>query len=132
MLSEGISVNVTLIFGIERYRGVMDAFLNHTFQPEGIVRRADLAGVVDRTLSLMAALDPPRAGRWQKDHATFPDLVPGHPAYDAASRAVSAKVLDPAQGGAFEPTRLVTGAEASDAIGRLEKMAGPKARGERK
>ena len=28
VLSEGISVNVTLIFGIERYRGVMDAFLS--------------------------------------------------------------------------------------------------------
>jgi transaldolase len=28
VLSEGISVNVTLIFGIERYRAVMDAFLD--------------------------------------------------------------------------------------------------------
>ena len=27
MLAEGISVNVTLIFSLDRYRGVMNAFL---------------------------------------------------------------------------------------------------------
>ena len=112
--------------------GVMDAFPNHTFQPEGVVRRADLAAVVDRALSLLAMLDPPKAGRWQKGTATFTDLAAGHPAYDAANRAVSAKVLDAGPGGTFEPTRLVTGAEASDAVGRLEKLAGPKARVDRK
>ncbi len=112
--------------------GVMDAFPNHTFQPDGTVRRADLAAVVDRTLSLMAALDPPKAGSWQRDPASFTDLASSHPAYEAASRAVGAKVLDAGPGGAFEPTRLVTGAEVSDAVGRLEKLAGPKARAERK
>ena len=33
--SEGISVNVTLIFGIERYRGVMDAFLERPGAGQG-------------------------------------------------------------------------------------------------
>jgi tetratricopeptide (TPR) repeat protein len=112
--------------------GVMEAFPNHTFQPDGIIRRADLAAVVSRVLTLEAALDPPRSGRWPKDTVAFSDLSPTHPAYDAASRAVSTRVLDAGAGGAFEPTRPVTGAEAMDAVARLEKLTGAGRRGEKR
>ena len=112
--------------------GVMDAFPNHTFQPEAGIRRGDLAAVVSRVLTLGAAIDPPRSGRWPKDKVTFSDLPATHPAFDAASRAVGARVLDAGAAGAFEPTRSVTGAEAVEAVARLEKLTGATGRGERK
>ena len=40
--------------------------------------------------------------------------------------------LLPGPGGVFEPGRAVTGAEASDAVARLERLIGPRARGERR
>jgi tetratricopeptide (TPR) repeat protein len=112
--------------------GVMEPFPNHTFQPQAHLRRADLAIVVSRLLSLVAALDPARAGHWQHERATFTDLPPSHPAYDAASRAVGARMLAPDSGGAFVPMRPVTGAEAADAIARLERLVGPAGRSERR
>ena len=42
------------------------------------------------------------------------DLPPSHPAFKDVSRAVAAGVLD-APNRTFDPTRLVTGAEAQDA-----------------
>jgi hypothetical protein len=110
----------------------MEAFPNHTFQPEAGIRRADLAAVVSRVLTLGAAIDPPRSGRWPKDKVTFSDLAATHPAFDAASRAVSTRVLDAGAAGAFEPTRPVTGAEAVEAVARLEKLTGSSGRGEKK
>ena len=112
--------------------GVMEAFPNHTFQPEAGIRRADLAAVVSRVLTLGAAIDPPRSGRWPKDHVTFSDLPATHPAFDAASRAVGTRVLDAGAAGAFEPTRPVTGAEAVEAVARLEKLTGSSGRDEKK
>jgi tetratricopeptide (TPR) repeat protein len=107
--------------------GVMEPFPNHTFQPDTGLRRGDLAIIVSRLLSLAAIVDPPRAGRWQKDRATLTDIPLSHPAYDAASRVVGARILDADRNGAFDPMRPVTGAEALDAVSRLERLAGPKA-----
>jgi tetratricopeptide (TPR) repeat protein len=104
--------------------GVMEAFANHTFQPQGQVRRADFAAIVSRMLALASTLDPPRAKNWQRDHVSFADLQPSHPAFDAASRAVGTRVLTVTADGAFEPTRPVTGAEASEAVARLQQLIG--------
>jgi hypothetical protein len=106
--------------------GVMEPFPNHTFQPQGQIRRAEFAAIVSRTLALASTLDPPRAKSWQRDHVSFPDLQPSHPAFDAASRAVGTHVLTVSSDGAFEPTRGVTGAEASEAVARLQQLIGPR------
>jgi hypothetical protein len=57
---------------------------------------------------------------------SFPDLQASHPAFDAASRAVGTRIMTVTPDGAFEPTRSVTGAEASDAVSRLQKLIGPR------
>jgi len=106
--------------------GVMESFPNHTFQPQGQIRRADFAAIVSRALTLASTLDPPRAKSWQHDRVSFPDLQASHPAFDAASRAVGTRIMTVTPDGAFEPTRSVTGAEASDAVSRLQKLIGPR------
>jgi tetratricopeptide (TPR) repeat protein len=103
--------------------GVMEPFPNHTFQPNTIVRRGDLARAVSRVLTLIAAQDPRLAGRWRDAHPVFSDVAPSHLDYAAAARAVGAGVMAPLEENAFELTRPVTGPEALDAVSRLEALA---------
>ncbi len=56
------------------------------------------------------------------------DLPTSHPAFKDVSRAIAAGVLD-APNRTFDPTRLVTGSEAQDAVLRLERLAGTSGRG---
>jgi tetratricopeptide (TPR) repeat protein len=97
--------------------GIMDVLPNHTFQPQAVVRRSDLAQVVSRVLALSGAA-PIRADR---SRLTITDVGPGHLRYDDIATAVASGVLA-LDGGSFRPSRAVTGQEAADAIGRLERI----------
>lgn len=103
--------------------GVMEPFANHTFQPSAIVRRGDLAHAVSRVLGLIGAEKPKLAAKWRDPRPRFADLSPSHLSYPAAARAVSAGVVDLLEGGTFQLSRTVTGAEALEAAARLEALA---------
>jgi endo-1,4-beta-xylanase len=98
--------------------GVMDVFPNHTFQPAAVVRRSDLAQAVSRILAL-TGVNPSQAD-WNR--VTMADVGVSHLGYEDISAAVAAGVLS-LDAGAFHPSRPVTGREAADAIGRLERLA---------
>jgi tetratricopeptide (TPR) repeat protein len=98
--------------------GVMDVFPNHTFQPKAVVRRADLAQAASRILT-MTGTNPARA---ERSRVTMADVGVGHLGYEDISAAVAAGVLT-LEGGYFRPSRPVTGQEAVDAVGRLERLA---------
>jgi tetratricopeptide (TPR) repeat protein len=98
--------------------GVMDLFANHTFQPGTVVRRSGLAQVVSRVLVLTGTA-PSRADR---NRVVMSDVSVGHLGYDDITAAVAAGVLG-LDGGAFRPSRPVTGQEAVDAVRRLERIA---------
>ncbi len=102
--------------------GVMEPFANHAFQPGTEVRRIDLAQAVERLLTRIAPLKPAAAKGWESPQS-FPDLAPSHLAYPAASTAVASGVLTTDPDGSFQPSRIVTGAEAVEAIRRLETLA---------
>jgi hypothetical protein len=104
--------------------GIMEPFANHTFQPRSVVRRTDLAQVVARLLARIGAQQSGQVKTWESARLKFSDLSPGHLAYPAASIAVAAGVMKTASENSFQPGRTVTGAEAVEAIGRLETMAG--------
>jgi tetratricopeptide (TPR) repeat protein len=97
--------------------GVMDPFDNHTFQPRAAVARADLALAVTRLLGQLASDAQIRT--WQNARQRFSDIPPSHLAYPAASVAVASGVLPRTPDESFQPSRPVTGAEASQAIERL-------------
>ena len=61
--------------------GVMEVYPNHTFQPDAIVRRADMARAVSRVLELVAQRNPQLAAGWRASRRKFPDLGPGHLSY---------------------------------------------------
>jgi tetratricopeptide (TPR) repeat protein len=103
--------------------GVIEAFPNHTFQPGATVRRGDLAQAVSRVLGLIGTANPKLAAKWRDLRPKFADVGPAHLLYPAAARAVSAGVMAPLDGDAFQLTRPVTGSEARDAVSKLEALA---------
>jgi hypothetical protein len=107
------------------HAGVVEAFPNHTFQPRTLLRRVDLAQATARLLTLVASAQPSRAQAWVGARGRFSDMNTGHLAYPAASMAVAAGVMQTTADGAFQPTRVVTGAEAAAAIERIRVLAGP-------
>jgi tetratricopeptide (TPR) repeat protein len=102
--------------------GIMDTLVNYQFDPSGVVRRGDLARTVSRVLSLIAALKPEAARAWQNARIEVSDVSPTHLSYPAVSMAASSGVM-PLDNGAFGLLRPVTGAEASDVVGRLQALA---------
>jgi hypothetical protein len=107
---------------------IMEVYPNHTFQPNALVRRSDLAQAASRVLTMIAASNPRLAASLRSARGKFPDVPPGHLVYSAASIAVQSGVMTVASDGAFQLSRPVTGAEAIAAIARLEELAGRKPR----
>jgi tetratricopeptide (TPR) repeat protein len=106
--------------------GVMEPFANHAFQPRTVVRRVELAQAVARLLPAVAARNPAAVKGWESARLTFSDLSPGHLAYPAVSAAVAAGILTVGPGNSFQPARPVTGAEAVEAITKVQELAGPR------
>jgi hypothetical protein len=63
---------------------------------------------------------------------TFPDLSASHLAFPDASAAVASGVMTIGPSGEFDPSRVVSGAEAMAAVAKLQALAGPAARGDRR
>lgn len=108
--------------------GIIEPYPNHTFQPNAIVRRGDLAMVASRVLSLVAAENPALAGSWRNARRRFTDLSQGHPGYPAASLAVQAGVMTTLEDGSVQLSRPVTGAEAVATVKKLEELSDRKTR----
>jgi tetratricopeptide (TPR) repeat protein len=104
--------------------GVIAPFANHAFEPDTIVRRAELARAVERLLERIAVVAPAQSRSWQSATVPFTDLAEGHLAYPAAAVAVASGVLAAEPDGRFEPFRTVSGQEAVAAIERIEALAG--------
>lgn len=113
----------TWIMAVAR-AGIMEPFANHAFQPRTIVHRTDLAQATARLLARVAAQNPARAKTWESARLKFADLSPSHLAYPAASVAVAAGVLKTSAENAFQPSKVVTGAEAIEAIDKIRALAG--------
>jgi tetratricopeptide (TPR) repeat protein len=105
--------------------GVIPPYENHTFQPRGTVRRADLAEAIGRLLPKVAQLTPGKPHPWENSRGRFADVSASHLSYPAVSAAVASGVIPLATDRVFQPARPVTGAEAIDAIARLEAMTRP-------
>ena len=104
--------------------GVMEVYPNHTFQPAAGVRRADLAQAASRVLTLIGREKPALGDRWKDaSKRRFLDVSQGHPAFAAASLVVEAGIMRPSEDGSFLLSRPVTGAEAADAVRKLEELA---------
>jgi tetratricopeptide (TPR) repeat protein len=103
--------------------GLMEVYPNYTFQPDALVRRADLAAAASRALTLIAADNPKLGTAWRNARRRFPDVPPGHLSLPAISLAVEAGVMSTMPDGSFQLARPVTGEEAIAAVTRLQQLA---------
>lgn len=95
--------------------GLMDVYPNHAFQPNGVVRRGELAVVAARVLDLV--------GVGRGSAAAPRDMSPSHLQYAAALRVMGAGIMQATPAGAFEPWRIVTGAEAKSVVEALARLS---------
>jgi tetratricopeptide (TPR) repeat protein len=97
--------------------GIMEVYPNHTFQPNAVVRRADLARAAARTLDRLGV--PPATGRPPGD------MSRSHLDYAAVERVLGAGLMGLTPAGAFEPWRPVTGGEAIEVVEGTARLAAP-------
>jgi tetratricopeptide (TPR) repeat protein len=109
------------IFAVTR-AGVLDVYPNHTFQPDSIVRRSDLAQAVSQLLRLLSQQSPVLAEKWKTPQPEIADVDPGNLNYAAISVAIESGVLPLLEGSTFQLSRSVSGAEAVAAMERLEEL----------
>jgi tetratricopeptide (TPR) repeat protein len=102
--------------------GVMDVYENHTFAPTNPIRRSDLAQAVSRMLKIIAARHPQLLKDWQSRQQKMSDVGVSNLNYADASLSVAAGVLSLVENGSFQLSRPVTGAEAIDAVTKLERL----------
>jgi tetratricopeptide (TPR) repeat protein len=103
--------------------GVIEPFENHTFQPRTVVRRGDLAVVVQRLVDLVGVADPAVRQRLTRRTAIV-DVNQAHLQYEAVSIAVASGVMPLLEGETFQVGRAVSGAEAVEVIDRVRALAG--------
>lgn len=102
--------------------GVMEPYENHTFQPRNAVQRSDLAQAVARMLKIIAAGRPQLLKEWQSRAQKMGDVGVSNLHFADASLSVAAGIIPLVDGGSFQLSRPVSGAEAIDAISRIERL----------
>ncbi len=96
--------------------GIMDVYPNHTFQPNAIVRRVDLARAVARSLDVL---------RWPSGSALPPsDMSRSHLDFVVVERVLAAGLMGLTPAGTFEPWRPVSGREAIEVVDALARLSG--------
>ena len=139
LLSDARSVNAVVITDTRGHwaspyilatarAAVMEVYPNHTFQPDALVRRGDLARAASRVLELIAKTNPRLAESWRNARRKFPDLPQSHFSYGAAALAVEAGVMSVEDDGSIQLMRPVTGLEAIAAITKLQELGGQQGR----
>ena len=102
--------------------GVMEPYENHTFQPGNTLQRSDLAQAVARMLKIIAAGRPQLLKDWQSRVQKMADVGVSNLHYADVSLSVAAGIIPLVDGGSFQLSRPVSGAEAIDAISRVERL----------
>ena len=102
--------------------GIVEPFENHTFQPNAIIRRGDLATAISRMLAVIGAGDPALRARLAERPA-IADMNQRHNQYPAAAAAVASGVMPLLDGARFQVGRVVSGSEAVEVLDRVRALS---------
>jgi hypothetical protein len=100
---------------------IMSVFSNHTFQPTGFVRRAELAVTLAAAVDALSS-EPVYRSNPQLD---IRDVSPENVNYRSVALVVSLGLVEVDDEGRFEPTRFVSGPEAVKAVDILAERLVP-------
>jgi tetratricopeptide (TPR) repeat protein len=106
--------------------GIMPPFENHTFQPNAVVRRGDLAVAINRLLTLLSSNDAALRTRLAQRPA-IGDMNRRHVQYTAAAAAVASGVMPLLEGDRFLVGRPVSGSEAVETLDKVNALSAPTA-----
>lgn len=101
--------------------GWMEAMPNHTFQPGGVVTRAELARVMAAVLTDVASSRARELAQWRTARPAVVDVAAGHAAYPAIALVTAAGIMT-TDAGRFRPAVVVSGADLLSSVARLEAM----------
>jgi tetratricopeptide (TPR) repeat protein len=104
--------------------GIMYGLPNHTFQPDAVVRRSDLAQIASQLINLIAPSRPDEAARWRAERPRLDDVPAGHVSYRAIALVVAAGVAKPDETNRFWPARAASGADLVTAVARIKQLSG--------
>jgi Tfp pilus assembly protein PilF len=104
--------------------GLMDGLPNHTFQPNAVVRRSDLAQIVSQLINVIAGSRPDEVTRWRADRPKLDDVPAGHVSYRAIALAMAAGVMKSDDPSRFGPGRPASGADLVAAVARIKQLSG--------
>jgi len=104
--------------------GVIEPFENHTFQPEALVRRGDLATAASRLVALIAPSDQSVRSRLGQRPA-IADVSERHLQYEAVASVVAVGVMPLVESDRFDVGRPVSGEEAVQVIDRIRALTMP-------
>lgn len=104
--------------------GLIDPMPNHTFQPNAVVRRSELAQIVWRAIQVLGAHRTADVARWRAARPSLADVPRTHLASAAIASVVASGAMSATDDGRFQPGRAATGAEAIAALARLEQIVG--------
>jgi tetratricopeptide (TPR) repeat protein len=105
---------------------IMPPFENHTFQPNAVVRRGDLAVAINRLLTLLSSNDAALRTRLAQRPA-IGDMNRRHVQYTAAAAAVASGVMPLLEGDRFLVGRAVSGSEAVETLDKVNALSAPTA-----
>ena len=101
---------------------IMDVDAAYRFNPSGLVRRSELSEVIISTLDLSESQGVGNVLLGEVGMRSFSDMSSTHLSYESARRAVAIDVLDVLENDEFQPSVLVTGAGAVEAVDRLAEL----------
>ena len=101
--------------------GIMEVYSNHTFQPNKIMNRAELAETVDHLITFLNKRGRTIIAQIPPERILLADVPPDHPYAPPIIRVVSCQIMDLFPDRTFRPEQSVTGAEA---IRILDLLAG--------
>lgn len=102
--------------------GIMAIYSNHTFQPDAVVDRAELARVAAILIRLAAADRSAELAQWRTARPALRDLPSGHASYTAAALAIAAGALTADADGRFHPANAATGRELASVVRRVRAL----------
>jgi len=102
--------------------GIMPPFDNHTFQPNAVVRRGDLAVAISRLLTQLSSNDAALRSRLAQRPA-IGDMNRRHVQYTAAAAAVASGVMPLVEGDRFLVGRPVSGSEAVETLDKVSALS---------
>lgn len=98
--------------------GLMEVFPDHTFQPDDVVIRGELAAIIDRIFTAFSKpliIDPTRASS-----ISFRDVSPENIYYRAVMATYLAGILDNVSDSEFGLSKPVSGSEAMEIMARVK------------